>query len=315
MPAAVVLLGAQRFEPTLGEAVAELGVKGRIAVITAGWQEREDEDEDLAAHLDGRTVNLRLHARGEQVFREDAELRRAHRERQVALRSRRDFYRIRLEHALEADRVIRHRAPPPDVAIEQALASAEAVRLIDASLVASCARLRGEFEGRWALADRPAVARQRKELSELVAGCDAVAIAGGHVATLLNRFALFGMAALLRGKPVFAWSGGAMLACRQVVLFHDFPPQGPGAPELLDEGLGLVPGLVVFPQPEERLDLTRRDRVQNLVQRFAPARCLALPARSRLTWIEGRFEAVHGVVELRDDGEHGPFRPGTEAAA
>jgi hypothetical protein len=72
---------------------------------------------------------------------------------------------------------------------------------------------------------------------------------------------------------------------------------------------------VVFPQPEERLDLTRRDRVQIMVQRFAPARCLALPARSRLTWIDGRIEAVHGVLELRESGEHGPFQPGPEVVA
>jgi hypothetical protein len=37
-PRAVVLLGAQRFDPSLGAAVAELGLKGRIATITAGWQ-------------------------------------------------------------------------------------------------------------------------------------------------------------------------------------------------------------------------------------------------------------------------------------
>ena len=36
---AVVLLGAQRFDPSLGAAVSELGVTGRIATITAGWQE------------------------------------------------------------------------------------------------------------------------------------------------------------------------------------------------------------------------------------------------------------------------------------
>ena len=77
---AVVLLGAQRFDPSLGAAVSELGVTGRIATITAGWQERESEDEELAAHLGDRTVNLRLHARGDELFREDPELRDAHRE-------------------------------------------------------------------------------------------------------------------------------------------------------------------------------------------------------------------------------------------
>ena len=64
-PRAVVLLGAQRFDPTLGEAVKDLGIKGRIATITAGWQEREEEDDDLEEHLAPlgiTTENLRLRA-------------------------------------------------------------------------------------------------------------------------------------------------------------------------------------------------------------------------------------------------------------
>src|ERR1700761_4371611 len=103
---AVVLLGAQRFDPTLGEAVDELEIKGKIATITAGWQEREEEDDDLREHLGGRTGHLRLRARAEEAFREDSELMEAHRERQTILRHRQDFYRIRMEHALDAQHVI-----------------------------------------------------------------------------------------------------------------------------------------------------------------------------------------------------------------
>jgi hypothetical protein len=309
-PAAVVLLGAQRFDPTLGDAVAEIGVTGRIGTITAGWQERESEDEDLALHLGGRTVNLRLHARGEAVFRADTELRQAHRERQALLRHRREFYRIRLEQELEAERVIRARsATPPELAAEQAQASVDALRALDRAHLASCARSRAEFEHRLALAERPEVARQRRELADLAAGCRAFAIAGGHVATLLNRFALFDVAALLRGKPVFAWSGGAMVISDRVVLFHDHPPQGPGAAEVLEAGLGLVPDVVFLPQPEERLDLAQTERVAGLVRRFAPARCIALPSRSRVAWRGGRFVASDGAVELAADGSHAPFQP------
>jgi hypothetical protein len=42
-------------------------------------------------------------------------------------------------------------------------------------------------------------------------------------------------------------------------------------------------------------------------RRFAPATCLALPARTRVTWIGGVPQAPHGVIELRDDGSHGPI--------
>jgi len=308
-PPPIVLLGAQRFDPTLAAAVAEWGGPGPIATITAGWQEREGEDEELSAHLAGRVVNLRLHARGEQVFREDPELLAAHRERQAALRQRRDFYRIRLEHAFEADRVVRQRSAAGELAAEQDQLSADALRALDTAHLASCARLRAGYEARVTAGERPAVARHRRELADLVADCAAVAIAGGHVATLLNRFALFDVAGLLRGKPVFAWSGGAMVASERVVLFHDRPPQGPGAAEVFDVGLGLVPGVVLFPQPEERLDLGQRDRVSCLVRRFAPARCLALPARSRVTWLEGRLASADGVVELLPGGDHGSFTP------
>ena len=266
-----MLLGAQRFEPSLGEAVGKLRVSGRIATITAGWQERESEDEELAAHLGGKTVNLRLHARGDELFKEDPELRDAHRDRQAALRHRQDFYRIRLEHSLAAELVIRtqKREAPADVVAEQTEASINAIRELDAAHLATCARLHAAFE------------------------------------------ALFGISELVAGRIVFAWSGGAMAVSERVVLFHDDPPQGAGASEVLDAGLGLVPGVVVLPQPETRLRLERKERVQGLVRRFAPALCLALPARSRVTWHQGRFSSPDGVIQLRDDGEHAPFLPQT----
>ena len=315
-PSAVVLLGVQRFEPNLAAAVAGLGLaeKGRIATITAGWQERESEDEELAAHLAQETVNLRLHARGEEVFEEDPELRTAHRERQDALRHRQDFYRIRLEHELDAERVIQKRVAPPDIVAEQAEASLNAIRELDSWHLSHCSRLHGEFETKWQLARRPSVARHREELAKIVDGCVAIAIAGGHVATLINRLALFGIGDLLRGRAVLAWSGGAMAISERVVLFHDDPPQGPGVSELLDAGLGLVPGVVVLPQPEERLQLGQTDRVQSLVRRFAPALSLAFPARSHVTYRAGKFSEARGVIELCADGSNRPFAPAGRAA-
>ncbi len=310
-PSAVVLLGAQRFDPTLAAAVAKQFVTQKVALITAGWQELESEDDDLRSHLAPReTENLRLHARSEELFREDPELRAAHRERQDSLRHRQDFYRIRVEHALEAERVIRKRAAPPEIAQEQVHASINAIRELDAWHLASCAREHAAFEERWSLATRPSVARHRKEIAAIVKGCAAVAIAGGHVATLINRLFLFGIDQMVGERFVFAWSGGAMAISDRVVLFHDDPPQGPGASEVLDAGLGLIPGVVVLPQPEQRLDLTQRDRVQSMVRRFSPARCLALPARSSLVWRAGKFAAADGAVELREDGGHGPFAAG-----
>ena len=298
----IVLLGAQRFDPTLGACVARVGVRGRMGLVTAGWQERESEDEELVQHLGLDTVNLRLHARGDEVFRADPELRDAHRERQASLRHRQDFYRIRLEHELAAQAVIQKRKAPAAITAEQTEDSLQAIRDLDAAHVATCARIHKEFEAKWRLDERPSVARHRRELAEVIVGCEAIAIAGGHVATLINRLALFGVRERLRQKTLFAWSGGAMALCERVVLFHDDPPQGPGVSEVLDAGLGLAPGVVVFPQPEERLKLTQTDRVASLVRRFAPALCLALPARSHVTLARGKFTSPSGVVELLADG-------------
>ena len=137
--------------------------------------------------------------------------------------------------------------------------------------------------------------------------CDAVAIAGGHVATLVNRLILFGIGPMLRGKTVFAWSGGAMALSDRVVLFHDSPPQGPGASEVLDAGLGVVRDVVVLPEPERRLRLDDHQRVQRLARRFAPAACLAFPSRSRVTMSDGVFHGGHGVKLLKTDGAVVPF--------
>lgn len=305
---AVVLLGAQRFDPTLGQAVAELGVRGKIATITAGWQEREEEDEDLHRHLDGRTVNLRLHARAEEVFRKDPKFHAAHRRRQAILRHRQDFYRIRLEHALDAQYVIQNRAAPHDILEDEARASIQAIREIDRMHLERCRRDWQEFDARYRPFERPAIAEHRAEIAEIVKDCEAIAIAGGHVASLLNRLRLFGIGELARDKVVFAWCAGAMAISERVVLFHHSPPQGQGAEEVLDEGLGLAGNVVVLPQPEFRLRLDDHERIQVMVRRFAPAVCLAMPARSRVTWLKRGPKNVHGVIALRDDGSNERFQ-------
>jgi hypothetical protein len=312
---AVVLLGAQRFDPTLGQAVAELGVTGRIAAITAGWQEREEEDDDLREHLGGRTVNLRVHARAEEVFRKDVEFHTAHRDRQSILRHRQDFYRIRLEHALDAQEVIQNRSAPADILDDEAQASIQASQDIDRSHRERCKKDWEEFDERYRPLERPAIAEHRAQIAEIVAGCDAIAIAGGHVASLLNRLRLFGIGDLAAGKTVFAWCGGAMAISERVVLFHFAPPQGPGAVEVLDEGLGLAANVVVLPQPEFRLRLDDLERVQVMVRRFAPSKCLAMPARSRVTWLPEGPKNAHGVIALREDGTGGRFLPTSQGAA
>lgn len=298
----VVLLGAQRFDSTLGSIVRRLACEGPFALITAGWREREDEDERLREHLDCETVNLRLYHRAEDVFARDPELAAAHRAKQTKLRHKQDFYRIRLEHELSAIHVIGQRRAPAEVLAEEEQVSIAALRQLDAQHLEQCRRVNAEYEAAMRPLERPAVHEHRQQLREALAGCRAIAIAGGHVAALLNRMRLFGIAELIEDRPVFAWSGGGMVVSEQLVLFHDSPPQGPGASELLGDGLGLARNVLPFPHPHIRLRLDDRARTSLLARRFAPAKCVAMPEGAYVVAREGQLERPSLAMLMTDDG-------------
>lgn len=310
-PRYVVLLGAQRFDSTLGSVVRRLECEGPIALITAGWREREDEDEPLRSHLGCETVNLRLYHRNEDVFARDPELAKAHRAKQTKLRHKQDFYRIRLEHELAANHVIRQRHAPAEVLAEEEGASLAAIRALDAYHLAQCQRVTAEYEAEAQPFLRPVIKEHRDELREMLAGCEAIAIAGGHVAALLNRMRLFGIPELITKQAVFAWSGGGMVCCDRLVLFHDSPPQGRGAAEILDAGLGLVRDVVPLPHPDIRLRLDDPERVGVLARRFAPARCVALPEGAHVVVRARGLERPSQVTLLQHDGSCIPLEEQT----
>ena len=85
----IVLCGAQHAEPSVPRVLRELGVTGPVALITAGWQEREGEP-GAAADPGVPVVELGLHARGEQVFADDPELAEAYKARQLKLKLMQD---------------------------------------------------------------------------------------------------------------------------------------------------------------------------------------------------------------------------------
>ncbi|MFV8755092.1 hypothetical protein ACNOYE_31480 [Nannocystaceae bacterium ST9] len=301
-PRDVVLLGAQRFDETLGTLVRRLECSGPIATITAGWREREDEDDDLRAHLECETVNLRLYHRATEVFARDGELAKAHRGKQATLHHKQDFYRIRLEHELAANHVIRQRWAPAGVHEHEEAASVAAIRSLDAYHLAECRRVHAEFEAAYAPSQRAVVREHREQLAEILGRCQGIAIAGGHVASLLNRMRLFGLRELISGQTVFAWSGGGMVVGDRLVLFHDSPPQGRGAAEVFDEGLGLVSDIVMLPHPETRLRLHDPERVSLLARRFHPAVCLAFPAGTNAIVRDGQVISSSSVTRLNTDG-------------
>jgi len=298
----VVLLGAQRPVPSLRSAVDALGLSGPFALASAGWQEYEEDDDEIEEALGARVVNLRLHARGEQVFAEDRDFAVAYRQRQERLRQYQDLYRVRLEHAMAAaGAVLRRRVDPELVAAEEE-ACIQMIRLLDAQHLARCREQHARFEQKWKLAERGVIQKHRRELAERVADCSAVLIAGGHVAVLLNRLKLFDIAGLVGERALIAWSAGAMAISDRVVLYHDSPPQGRPIAEVLDTGVGMQPDVVPLTNPERRLRMDDRERVANYARRFAPALCLVLGKGSRVTHDGTSWGDAHSVKLLCEDG-------------
>ena len=296
------LLGPQRFDPDVAAVLSEQRLTGRVAVVTAGWQEREPEDQELRDHLALPVVNLELYRRAEEVFRYDEELFRLHRERQQRLRQLQKFYRIRLGYLLDcARRLFGNRADPAILEPEKEDAL-ESVRRLDRHHLTRVREVHQEFEDRYRPRDRPAVARHREQLETILGESDLVMIAGGHAAVLLNRMRLFGLDTLVRNLPLLAWSAGAMVLSGQVVLFHDSPPQGGGNAEILDTGLGRCPGIVPLPRASARLRLNDPVRVSILARRFGVQACIALDPGSRIVLREGRWFPGQGTRRLHHDG-------------
>ncbi|MCA9657054.1 MAG: Type 1 glutamine amidotransferase-like domain-containing protein [Myxococcales bacterium] len=308
-PATGVLLGPQRLAVTVDRELEALTVEGRVAAITCGWQERESEDTELQAALGNRVINLRLHARSDDVFADDPELRAAHRAKQDRLRQLQALYRGRLAHAVEAVHELHAARAPADMIAAEIDAAIEAIRLVDRQHVARVTLLNREYEDALCPSERPVVAAHREEIADVLDHCGAVAIAGGNVATILNRLRLFGLDALLRGRTILAWSAGAMALTERVILFHDSPPQGRGNAEILDAGLGLFPEVVALPHARRRLLLDDRRRVSLFARRFAPARCVVLDERCRLAFQDGRYRAGPITRALGCDGELAAIEP------
>jgi hypothetical protein len=303
----VTLLGPQGRRPLVADVLAEQGIDGAIAVVTAGWQEREAEVQALDEHLHGRAENLRLHGRADDAFARDRELEAVHRRRQARLRELQRLYDVRVEHAMAAVADVARRRARSDLAQEEWASAIAAVQRIDGEHLTKIAAVHAEFDAELRLDSREELARHREEIRGVLAGCAALAVAGGHVAVLLNRLRLFGVAGMAAKMPVVAWSGGAMVLAERVILYHDSPPQGPGNPEVLEAGLGLVRGVVPLPHAAERLRLDDADRVARFARRFVPARCVVMDDGARLTVGPDGWSASPETRVLGADGRVTPW--------
>lgn len=278
----ITLLGPQQPIPSLITAIDSLGFRGRIAAITAGWEERELEDDELRAHLRGQSFNLRLWERAEEVFDKDPELLAGLRVRKERITRLQEIYRMRLAHAMDAVRNLFARKGFADDLEPEQDDAVEAVRRLDAFQIERVAEVNHWFDERYRPAERDEIQKHRQDIARRVDHADAIAIAGGHVGVLITRLRLFDIAALARAKPIVAWSAGTMAVCERIVLFHDSPPQGRGNEEVFESGLGLARGVIPLPHARKRLRLEDPQRVTLLVRRFAPSTCLPLDPFDRV---------------------------------
>jgi len=277
----ITLLGPQP-RVKLQQSFRELGPEATVALVTAGWQEREVDDAELREAVGLPTVNLALHQRWLAVHEEDREYAHAEREHEAALAELRRLYLVQLDHALSAAYEVARRSDARPRLRDRALTdSLRVVQLLDVQHVQRVADFQQHFYDAWRPQERASVTRQRDEIQHLLEGSSALAIAGGHVGELARVLHLFHVAPHLPARVV-AWSAGAMALTERVVLFHDFVPHGVAQTEVYGEGIGAVRSVVALPHARRRLRVSDPIRMSLLARRFAPARCLVLDDATRV---------------------------------
>jgi hypothetical protein len=300
----ITFLGPQRLAPTAAEAVDVIAPEGTAAIITSGWQEAESEEADeIIQSLNRPTIKVLLHQRSDDIFQRDPEFFEAYRGRQNQLHQLREFYRLRLGHALEAARDLMQRDGSEHIIEPEREAAFDAVRTLDEHHFQRLREVHRSFEEQWRPKEREVIARHRDEVAEQLEEASVLVVAGGHVAVLLYRMTLLNMAPLIEKLPIVAWSAGAMALSERVVLFHDSPPQGEGNPELLESGLALVRQVLPFPHARRRLKLKDPIRVSLLARRFAPKLCVAMERGSKLERRDGQWTAGAGTLRFADTGQ------------
>ncbi|MGB5620942.1 MAG: hypothetical protein WBN65_00475 [Gammaproteobacteria bacterium] len=303
------MLGPQRDTPNLAPMLERIGLTGPVCAVTAGWQEREGELQDLDQHIPGKTVDLGLYRRAEDVFSRDRSFHEAYRERQRRLREMQRLYRRRLDHAMAAVRELELETGSADLVQNERRAAMRALRTLDRQHLRRIRGLLESFNTRLDPVNHGVIAEHRKEIAGQLSSCPVLLIAGGHVELLLNRMRLFGVAELLADQAVIAWSAGAMAIADQIVLFHDDPAQGSGIAEVADVGLGLVHGVVPLPHASRRLRLGDERRVALFSRRFLPARCMTLDPGASLVWRGGRLVSASSVLNMTRRGRLRPVMP------
>jgi hypothetical protein len=301
----------------VGALVRSLPPDGPVATITAGWQEREPDDNELSALLGTRDINLGLYRRWLDTQERDPEYARGERRLTELIAERQELYLLRLDHALQAVYALQHHSERADAqrgqtlrgqtlrseALTEAIA---AVRELDQAHLRHVNTMRGEFFAALRPHDRPMIAAHRAAVADVLRGSAALVIAGGHVGVLADVLHLFNVAAALdsapAAAPVIAWSAGAMALTDRIVLFGDRSARGPGHAEVYGSGLSMLRDVVLLPHARARMLLDDTPRMAAFAQRFAPADCVVLEGGTRIETGSGDPAWPGGTRMLRADG-------------
>jgi hypothetical protein len=266
----------------LAEEVEALGVEGPVALVTAGWEEGERNDAEIDRRLGGGSRNLNLYGRRLDVLESDVAYADAERLLRAQLDELRELYLLRLRHALAGVDVIRRRfaeaqrGPGPELD-----GAVGALRELDESHAAAIGAAYERFYAQDPPHQRPSIARHREEVAAIVAGCGAIAIAGGHVGVLNDCLHLCNLGMLIEERPLIAWSAGCIAVSERILVVDDDDPAG-RPDELYDIGLGIARAV--------------------LARRCAPSVCVLLDAGDRLELRAGRPADLGSVGVVDGDG-------------
>jgi hypothetical protein len=298
----VTLLGPLGDGVDLAAEVDALGVDGPVALITAGWEAGERNDADIDRRLGGGSRNLGLYGRRLDILGGDDEYAAAERLLRTQLNELREVYLIRLRHALEGVESIRRRftdaGQSPAAELDTPI---DAVRALDDAHVASMKEAYDRFYAAHPPHDRALITEHRNDVASIVDGCAAIAIAGGHVGVLNDCLHLCNLAALIKEKPLIAWSSGCMAVSERIVVVDDDDPAG-RPDEIFDIGIGVARALVALPAATNRLHAHDTDRLGLLARRCAPSMCMVFDVGDRLELSSGLPADLGRVGVIAADG-------------
>lgn len=301
-----IVLGPQRHVPIVKPALESLGLEAdaEIAFVSAGWEERENEDGEFREHVGCPVRNLEIWGRVERIFAREPQLLVAMRQRHDALRRAQELYRLRLEGLVGPARALLVHGGDPEMVRPELEGAIAMVKALDEEHLRRIAGLHRQFDDRVQPKRLAAVREHRDEIVEALKGAQALCVAGGHVGVLLHRLDLFDVVESWGDRPIVAWSAGAMALSERIVLFHHghwMSANGVDA-EVMEAGKVALPGIVPLPHAKKRLDLHDRTSLQLLARRMAPAKCVLLDDGDRLDWDGRQWRMPDGGRALDLDG-------------